>query len=486
MALYWKDKNGRNWLVCDCLKRWLTAYQDEALERGYIKRSLDIYQTIGNASASAGYHRYGGNVDMAQQSTDMLRLARNMGGAAFPRDSRDGMTPHAHIALKGCPHMTAGPRAQVVSLENGRNGLVNNRADRGPRTGIKWPLRTWQQGITWARGESESPPKPVDRMDPDNYGDGKTGAHITWLGERLVLHGFGDAYDVGPGPVWGEADRANVRAFQEAQGWTGLAADGYPGPLTLELLALDPKPSAPNPPNVPEPAEFRLLNINVGADYVRGYTSRLDNIEAVRNAARASLVVTTESGNYDDGARLNREFGWGGKRGESFILHGGSVPITTAVHWDPDKYRLIDEGQFETTGSTHRYATWVKLEHEASGEKFVVGATHLVPWPIGPNMIRKYDYQRESAFGSFLKQLVGIAGGLPILAVGDLNGKRSDPYDGPGKAMAKYGFTEAKAGKAIIDRICGKGVTFVEHTILPTRGATDHETAAAAYVALNK
>ena len=72
MALYWTDKNGRRWPVCDCLKEWLTAYQNEALRRGYIRRSLDLFQTIGNAPASARYHSTGGCVDLAQQSFDML------------------------------------------------------------------------------------------------------------------------------------------------------------------------------------------------------------------------------------------------------------------------------------------------------------------------------------------------------------------------------------------------------------------------------
>ena len=247
MALYWKDRNGRNWPVCQCLKDWLTAYQNEALRRGYIKRSLDVLQAIGNARASAGYHKGGGNVDMVQQSTNMLRLARNMGGAGFPRDRRDGMTPHQHITLKGCPHSTAGPKRQVVSLENGRNGLVNNRKDRGPRSGIQWPLRSYRQGIAWAKEQAggKPPPKPVEptpvnKMDPKNYGRGKVGAHITWYGERLVKHGFGDAYDIGPGPVWGEADELNTKAFQNDQGWSGAAADGLPGPETLKRLAANP------------------------------------------------------------------------------------------------------------------------------------------------------------------------------------------------------------------------------------------------------
>lgn len=80
----------------------------------------------------------------------------------------------------------------------------------------------------------------VDRMDPANYGPGKRGDHITWLGQRLVLHGFGKHYSVGPGPRWGESDRLNVRDFQLAQGWLGKNADGLPGRESLRRLERDP------------------------------------------------------------------------------------------------------------------------------------------------------------------------------------------------------------------------------------------------------
>lgn len=83
-----------------------------------------------------------------------------------------------------------------------------------------------------------APSKPsTNKMDPAAYFTGAKGAHITWLGERLVAHGFGKHYTTGPGPSWGEADRLNVRAFQFAQGWTGDSADGFPGALTLTKLA---------------------------------------------------------------------------------------------------------------------------------------------------------------------------------------------------------------------------------------------------------
>lgn len=172
MTLYWKDFKGRNWPVCSCLKEWLTAYQNELLRVGELKKGLDLFQTIGGAAASAGYHLKGGNVDTGQTSRRAIRIARNMGGAAFGRGPADGMTVHCHIALKGCPHMTAGPRWQVVELEAGRNGLVNRKRDRGPRDGIKWPLRSFTQGIAWAKAQGKAgvPAKPL-RVGTLNFPD---------------------------------------------------------------------------------------------------------------------------------------------------------------------------------------------------------------------------------------------------------------------------------------------------------------------------
>jgi murein DD-endopeptidase MepM/ murein hydrolase activator NlpD len=79
-------------------------------------------------------------------------------------------------------------------------------------------------------------PGTVDRMDPNNYGPGRVGSHITQYGQRLVALGYGDHYQQGPGPVWGEADRLNTRDFQRAQGWTGEDANWLPGPETLRRV----------------------------------------------------------------------------------------------------------------------------------------------------------------------------------------------------------------------------------------------------------
>ena len=68
---------------------------------------------------------------------------------------------------------------------------------------------------------------------------GQSHPAVTLLGERLVAHGW-TGYAEGPGPVFTEVDVAAVRAFQQAQGWTGANADGFPGPTTWELLMADP------------------------------------------------------------------------------------------------------------------------------------------------------------------------------------------------------------------------------------------------------
>lgn len=199
-------------------------------------------------------------------------------------------------------------------------------------------------------------------------------------------------------------------------------------------------------------------------------------------------MFTTESGTYAAAEKLNKWFGWGGK---AFILHGGSMPITTAAHWNPKVWKLRAEwGHSDKSpiitlpSSTHRWATAVLLEQVASGGLLLAGITHLQYLPKGPNTIRKYDREREAQLGGLLRWLnqTGDDLGVPArLAVGDFNGLHSDPYDGPGKAMAKHGYVDAgdSAGsKAIIDRFAVRGLKVLGHKVVPTNGATDHKTAA--------
>ncbi|MGW4908013.1 peptidoglycan-binding protein [Streptomyces sp. NPDC004270] len=69
------------------------------------------------------------------------------------------------------------------------------------------------------------------------FGPGADNKYVTLLGRLLIARGGAGHYPKGAGPVWDTSDQRATRAFQLAQGWTGAAADGLPGPRTWELLA---------------------------------------------------------------------------------------------------------------------------------------------------------------------------------------------------------------------------------------------------------
>lgn len=435
----------------------------------------------GGVSASAGTHDGGGAFDLtAYNWRNRVKVFRLLGVAYWDRPSLPGVwSHHGHGIVCGDGTASRGAKAQVESYFDGRNGLANNRTDPNWRpAGL--PILFKLDGdlspryCTTACHVYDS---------PSAHGSKNLGP--VSVGTKLVPVAVVKA----DGRYW----------FITADGRCGFEGNFHRTPPSDETPAPEPTPSPP----VARSGGQRLLNINVGADYVTNFPGRVAGLARVRDEARASSVLTCESGNYEDGARLNRAFGWGGKRGSSFVLHGGSVPITTAVHLDPDKYEVLDEGLFITTpGTTHRWGTWVLDRQRATGVLAIKAATHLQYLPIGPNDIRKYDREREGQLAAFLRQLHVVAEAaakkhrvlkVPVLVGGDMNGKRTDPYDGPGKAAATYGYVDAavvaeiKTGgtKALIDRwFVPKGTRVREHAILPTRGSTDHEYAVAISVHL--
>jgi hypothetical protein len=139
--------------ACECLIKWLPAYERELLARGVIKHSIDIAQLIGGAAASAGTHSEGGAFDIWQTQRTAVWVARQMGAAAFARTTGSfADNRHMHGVLRGCEHN--GPaRYQIVALDKGYNGLGSagmGARDDGPRP---VPVRTWQQGLEWHRAQ---------------------------------------------------------------------------------------------------------------------------------------------------------------------------------------------------------------------------------------------------------------------------------------------------------------------------------------------
>jgi hypothetical protein len=145
--------------ACPCLAAWLPVYEAELRRRGLIKHSIDIYQLIGGAAASAGTHTRGGAYDLAQVSDLEIKIAREMGAAAWHRPAgwdSPGSIEHQHGVLNGCPHNTPA-RYQISAYLSGYNGLGrlgHGGRDTGPRV---VPLRTWQEGIVWATALQAGP-----------------------------------------------------------------------------------------------------------------------------------------------------------------------------------------------------------------------------------------------------------------------------------------------------------------------------------------
>lgn len=121
------------------------------------------------------------------------------------------------------------------------------------------PIKAQRAAILKAAGAADPTPTPVQPSDgnafpgADQFGPGANNVHVTRLGQMLVARGGRRFYTVGPGPRWGDADKAATKAFQEAQGWTGSDADGIPGPRTWQLLVTGkgndippPKPTVPS------------------------------------------------------------------------------------------------------------------------------------------------------------------------------------------------------------------------------------------------
>jgi hypothetical protein len=157
------------------MKEWLGVYERYLLHIGAIKHNVDIFQLTGTASASAGTHRRGGAADLAQVSVAAVQASRNGGAMGWRRDAdpHDGQPDfrptHQHLVLKGCPHSLTTCSYQVGAGEAGYSGLGSNgrgTRDDGPRQGVKFPLRTYKEGIAWMKSQMDGAPEPVPTPPP--------------------------------------------------------------------------------------------------------------------------------------------------------------------------------------------------------------------------------------------------------------------------------------------------------------------------------
>jgi hypothetical protein len=132
--------------TCYCVTQAIAVAEARLKKLGVIKNCLDFWQFgYGKAAAaSADTHAGGGVIDTVQTDAVTLKVLREVGfTAAWYRGpgARYGnfSTPHIHAVLSGCPHVSAGAKAQITQVRNGQNGLANHAADYGPKVAyITW------------------------------------------------------------------------------------------------------------------------------------------------------------------------------------------------------------------------------------------------------------------------------------------------------------------------------------------------------------
>ncbi|MFG2917858.1 peptidoglycan-binding protein [Kitasatospora sp. NPDC048298] len=176
-----------------------------------------------SSTAFPGADRFGPGADNAYV-TRLGQMLVQRGGAAF-------------YSTGPGPRWTDSDRRAVQAFQQAQ-GWRGGEADGIPGKDT-WDYLVNGKGRNINGGTPLPPPPPPTTEGfpgAQYFGPGQNNDHVRRLGEQLVRKGFGGSYTVGPGPRWTESDRRAVQAFQQAQGWLGSEADGYPGPDTWRRL----------------------------------------------------------------------------------------------------------------------------------------------------------------------------------------------------------------------------------------------------------
>ena len=117
-------------------------------------------------------------------------------------------------------------------------GLTSGTAGTEPDTTKPGTAKPSTGEPSTGEPDTAKPAAPVETPFPGTayFGPGANNKYVTQLGRMLVERGAGRYYTTGPGPRWSDADRRATQAFQQAQGWRGADADGWPGAQTWTLL----------------------------------------------------------------------------------------------------------------------------------------------------------------------------------------------------------------------------------------------------------
>ena len=129
----------RGGLTCSCVVASLPWVEEEMLQRGIIKESIDIYQLgyRGDVSASAGTHDRGGCIDVGQYSREAIDVWR-LWGWTMQNRSPYFKADHAHGWPYRCNHLSAAAQDQERDWDRKDAGLQGNVEVEG-----RWPISPW-------------------------------------------------------------------------------------------------------------------------------------------------------------------------------------------------------------------------------------------------------------------------------------------------------------------------------------------------------
>jgi hypothetical protein len=162
--------NGTQRVACVHLAQWLVTFDALQVARG--RGHVTYYQTMGGADASAGTHDCGSAWDMSYTGIPAITDAREMGAADWPRLHSNGWVGAEHVhGLIHCGDNGCN-LYQYAAYLSGRNGLGKGGLAGPDPLSRPATLRTWQQGIEWAKAEiarltTPTVPAPVTQEEHD-------------------------------------------------------------------------------------------------------------------------------------------------------------------------------------------------------------------------------------------------------------------------------------------------------------------------------
>lgn len=160
---------GSTRVACTHLAQWLQWYDALQVARG--RGHISYYQTQGTSiGASAGTHACGSAWDMHYTGDDAIRDAHEMGAAQWHRiPGHDGWpsngADHCHGLISCGDNSCNG--YQYTAWKAGYNGLGNGYAARD-RLSLPGVIRSWQQGIDWAKSQITPNPAPTPTPEEDD------------------------------------------------------------------------------------------------------------------------------------------------------------------------------------------------------------------------------------------------------------------------------------------------------------------------------